>query len=135
MLPQLTDALLTKTFALPGGAATSYSGAFKVNEPGYEFTPGNAELLVEAPALTTGQLPDGQTVAYSLEQSLDEAFTTPVALYGVLFTQTGAGGAGAAAANDRVRLPLDVLPYVRLKAVKTGAASAAAKSASIKFVF
>ncbi|ADG67952.1 hypothetical protein Plim_2125 [Planctopirus limnophila DSM 3776] len=133
-LPNLKDAALQKSFALPNGAASTVSAAILVNAVGYEFT-ANTELLIEAPALTTARLPDTQTVSYALEQSVDEAFTSPVPLHGTLFTQTGADGAGALAASDRVRLPSDVLPWVRLKATKTGAANASGASATLSLVF
>ena len=58
-----------------------------------------AELLVSAPALNSTQLADTQTITYDVQHADDEAFTEGVAsVYGNLFVQTGADGAGAAAA-------------------------------------
>jgi hypothetical protein len=98
----------------------------QINPPG-DFL-ANCELVISAPAIPTGKLPDGQTVTYSVETSNDKAFANGTAapttvIVGAALVQTGASSAGAAAATGRVRLPTTVGEYIRVKA--TGSASAA----------
>lgn len=58
----------------------------------------NVLFFVDAPALTTAQLPDGQTVTYALLEGNDPTMTTFTSRT-VMGIQTGAGGAGAPAAT------------------------------------
>lgn len=70
------------------------------------------------PALTTAQLSDTKVVTYTLQDSadgtnwlaVDPAITT---------TQTGAGGAGAAAKTVRFRVPANTRRYVRIAQTAT----------------
>ncbi len=134
MKPSLRDAQLSQAIALPGSATNVVTAGFQVNSLGYDFN-AEMELLIEAPALTTGELPDAQTMTYQIEHAADAAFTAPTAVYGICLTQTGAGGTGALAASKRVRLPTDVQAFVRLKATKSGAGSAATKNATLSQLF
>lgn len=134
MNPNLRDALLTQSKALTNGAGSAVTDGFKVNDAGFDFN-AEMELLIEAPALTTGELPDAGTMTYEIQQATDAAFTSPTSVYGICLTQTGASGAGAAAASKRVRLPTDVQAYVRLRATKSGSGNASGKSASLSQLF
>lgn len=121
------DASLEKTAALPNGAAvTQTAGIDTMNSSRGDFTAG-AELVVEAPALTTGELGDTQTITYTVEHDTASGFGT-VATLATLGTQTGAGGAGAAAQTFRFRLPTNVRRHIRVKATKAGASNASTKS-------
>lgn len=136
MKPNLKDALLSVTKALPNGAATTTSDPLQLHDgttTNREFA-ANVELLVTAPALTTGQLPDGQTITYTVETSNTADFAVAKAISGPL-VQTGAAGAGAVTAEMRVRPPSDAQTFTRLKQVKTGAADASAKSGTLELVF
>jgi len=125
---QVKDALLKATKALPNGAATVYSSGLDLGHGSRGDFLAAAEFKVSAPALTTGQLPDTKTMTYSVQHDDDPAFGTAADLYPGVIVQTGAGGAGAAAATFTARLPLDVKRYVRVKAVNSGAGDASGAS-------
>lgn len=132
----IRDAALVFTRALPNGAATVYS-ATPLNlelTSRADFIVGH-DLIIEAPACNTTQLPDTQTLKYSIEHDSDPAFGSAVALYPDVLTQTGASGAGCAAVSKRVALPSDVKSYVRLKIVKSGAGDASAAIAQFALLF
>jgi hypothetical protein len=94
------------------------------------------ELLIEAPALAVGQLANGETMKYEIFHDTDSAFGSEVSLYGTPnLTQTGAGGAGAAAATKRVALPSDVKRYVRLKATNSDALDCSGADMTLSLVF
>ena len=77
---------------------------------------GDIESIVfelAAPALVTAQLADTKVVTYKLEDSADNSsFATVDPL--IQTTQTGAGGAGAAAKTIRFRPPANTRRYVRI---------------------
>ncbi len=129
------DELVADTKALPNGAATISTDGLDLGHGDKGDFLANAEYVIESPALTTGELPDGQTLTYSIEHDTDPAFGTVAVLQASVAVITGAGGAGAAAANFAVRLPVDVKRYVRTKCVKTGAANASTKSVTGRLQF
>jgi hypothetical protein len=108
MAASIKDASLRKTFALPNGAATTYL------TPGFDLgistaqgiTPTHVEWQLTAPALTTAQLPDAKTMKYSIMiDTVDPIDGSSTVQMPDVITQTGAGGAGAAAQTYRFRLP------------------------------
>lgn len=112
----LRDSLLTVTQSLPDGAATVQSDGIEVHPPGGAFL-ADCEVLIQAPALTSLELGDSETVTYDVIHSDDDsAYST---LYSGVLIQTG--DTGADAAESRVRLPTDVKRYVAVQATKTGA--------------
>lgn len=129
---QRKDAALAVETAMPnGGNKTVYTGGLDLDGKALaEF-----ELLITAPTLTTGELPDGQTETYELEHADQSDFSDAASLYGQLLQQTGAGGAGAPQATKRVRLPSDAKRYVRLKVSSSATAGdASAKKAKLEVV-
>lgn len=133
-MTQMRDASLKITRALPSGAATVNSagldlgGGPRANNLGFE-------LLLSAPAVTTGMLGDAATIKYKLQHDTDPAFGTATDLYGTdVLTQTGAGGAGAVAATKRVALPSDCKRYVRMVATKSATGDASSVSATLELV-
>jgi hypothetical protein len=132
-LPNVKDALLIKSNALPNNASTTVNGT--ALDPGNALTGRGAylaqcELLLSAPALNTTMLPDTRTMTYSIEGSVDSAFTSPIALASGCIVQTGAGSAGAAAATFRMKIPSNAPRYIRAKAV-SGASTTDASSLSM----
>jgi hypothetical protein len=125
------DKELTRSLALPDGAATTNSTAIDLRETAVSDFVADCEVVISAPALATALLPDTQTITYSLRHSNNANLSGDVELAALQIVQTGAGGAGAAAAERRFRLPTDVRRYVFLRAVKTGAADASAASAEL----
>jgi hypothetical protein len=93
------------------------------------------EILIDAPALAVGELGNGNTMKYDVQHDTDSAFGTAEDLYGVVLTQTGGGGVGAAAASKRVALPSDCKRYVRVRATADAALDASGKSATINVLF
>jgi hypothetical protein len=94
---------------LSGGANTA---AFDLEQA----VGGDIERVVfelAGPALTTAQLVDTKIVTYTLQDSADG--TTFAAVDpAITTTQTGAGGAGAAAKTVRFRVPANTRRYVRI---------------------
>lgn len=128
----MKDANLKVTKVLPAGALTVTSDAIDLMTSTRGDFLADVEFLLSAPALTVGQLADASTVTYSIEHDTDSAFGTVATLFASALVQTGAGGAGAAAATYRFRLPTTVKRYIRAKAVKTGAADASAASLTLE---
>ena len=122
------DEALKVTKALPNGAATVYSDGLDLGHGSRGDFLAAADFKVSAPALTTAQLPDTKTIVYSIQHDDDAAFGTAADLYPGVIVQTGADGAGAAAATFTARLPVDVKRYVRVKAVNSGAGDASGAS-------
>jgi hypothetical protein len=128
------DAQLTKTKALPNGAATTNSDPIDLGATSRSDFVADHEVLISAPALTTTELADTQTIKYTLEHDSDSAFGGAATVPGFadVITQTGAGGAGAAAATHRGKLPTNVKRFIRLKQVKTGASNASTSSGKVE---
>lgn len=132
----LKDAQVKLTLALPNGAATTTSTAIdtgKVTSQGTQ--PENVEWLLTAPALTTAQQPDAKTLTYSIITSDNSDLSSPTTLISGCIVQTGAGGAGAAAAEYRFRLPSDAARYLGFKAVGSATGNSSAASATLEAQF
>lgn len=125
------DNKLKVTKTLPGSATTVYSDPLNFGISAKADFLAEVEMLIEAPACAVGQLADGETVNYFLQDDDNSDFSSPRALTGNIITQTGASGAGAAAAERRVRPPTDMQKYVRLGMVKTGSTNASSKTATL----
>lgn len=132
------DAALLVTRALPSAASsTVYSNGIDLGAlTGRGMRPSNVELVVEAPALNSSQLPNGTTMKYSVQQDDDPAFGSPETLFADAIVQTGAGGIGAGSVVGRGRLPSDCKRYLRLSiqsGTGTGNASGATAEMSLRF--
>lgn len=128
------DAALRQTKTLPAGAATVYSTAIDLGALSYlgsRLAPMTGK--VTGPAVNTTQLPDAQTLKYTVQHSDDNVTFTD--LYADVLTQTGAGGAGAAEASAKHAIPVDCKRYVRIKCVKSGAGDASASSLTHELLF
>lgn len=137
MAHAVKDALTYKSRALPNGAATVTMAAGidtgKSTTQGHQ--PGNVEYLLTAPALTTAQLADAQTMKYDILFSATEALGSPTVYITAAITQTGAGGAGAAAQTFRFRAPSDGLRYVGARATKSGAGDASGATFTLEATY
>ena len=125
----LKDKKLRATGVGPIDATTTYTSAIDLghNNTTDDFV-APVEFLLTAPALTTSQLADTKTVTYSIVTDNDSAFGSLLALLPSVIVQTGAGGAGAAAAEYRFRAPANVERYLKGRAV--GVASGGNASAA-----
>lgn len=135
--PSVSDAQLSKSTALPTGASsvTQASGLDINQTTNGDFLVPTCELLISAPAVTTGMLADAATIKYDVVTSANSDLSSPTIIAATVLTQTGAGGAGAAAASVRFALPSDVKRYVGVKATKSGAGDASSVSVTAQFVF
>lgn len=128
------DAELIKTVALPDGAsAVSTAGIDTMNGVRGDFVAA-VECIITAPALAVGELANTETMIYDIQDDTDPAFGTPRDVVPSVLTQTGAGGAGAAAATKRVALPSDVQRYIRLKATNSDTLDASGEDATFEVV-
>jgi hypothetical protein len=127
---KVKDASLAGTKALPASAGAVYTPTLDLGLGSHGDMLAECELHVNAPALSTTQLPDTKTMTYSVEHDTDPNFGTVATLFPTVIVQTGAGGAGALTADFNVRLPVDVNRYVRVKALG-GAAIGDCSGASV----
>ncbi len=134
-LPLVKDELLSVTKELPNGAATTVSDGIDLGLS-TQATFCCGEVLIEAPALATADLGDAATIKYEVYHAASSDFSDEASLYGTpQLTQTGAGGAGAAAATKRVALPTNVSRHIRVKATNSAAGDASDKSFTVSLVF
>ena len=121
-IKRLVDATLRKVFALGTADGTTQSAAIDLGRvlTARGHHPEGLEIEIEAPALTTTELPDADTATYSIEMDTVSNFASPTVVEDTVIVQTGAGGAGAAAQTNRFRLPLDLEQFVRVKCVLAG---------------
>lgn len=128
MTRQVLDAQLQVTVALSNGAGTATSGGIDLGITSNADFQADVELLIDGPVLTTGELPDGETMTYAVYHDSASDFSGEALLADSVLVQTGAGGAGASAAEGRLALPTNVSRYLRIKAVNSGAGDASGKS-------
>jgi hypothetical protein len=131
----LRDAELTVTKPLPATATTIFSDGIDLGLGANADFLARCELVVEAPALAVGELANAETVTYKVQTDADPAFGSPTDILPAVIVQTGAAGAGAAAAEKRLRLPLNVERYIRCAATHTAADDASAKSLTMGLRF
>jgi len=130
------DANFKKTKALPDGAVSVQTAGMDLGAlSGRGARLEEFELLITAPALTTAELPDTKTMKYDVQCDGDVNFGSPKTIAKEVLVQTGAGGAGAAAATARFRLPSDVEQYVRVQATNSGTGDASGKSMTAELLF
>lgn len=129
------DGNLAVTKTLPNGAANVTSTSLDTGESstGSNTTP--YEFLLEVPALTTGILGDAATIIYDVVTSASADLSGPTTVAKAILTQTGAGGAGAAANSVRFRLPTNAQRYVGIKATKSASGDASALSMTLSMKF
>lgn len=128
------DANLKVTKALPNGAANVTSTGIPLDESARGDFVAECEALLTAPALTTGELADAATMKYDLITSDNADLSAGTTLVAAAITQTGAGGAGAAAATYRFTPPTNVKKYLGFKATNSGAGNASGKSGTLELL-
>jgi hypothetical protein len=132
---QVRDALLTVTRALPNGAAAVTSTALDTETVASGRQLADFELLIEAPAMNTTQMPNAKTMTYAIVTSTAENLSNPVVIADAVLVQTGAAGAGCAAATARFRLPTNAARYIGVRATGSASGDATTASAVASFVF
>ena len=78
---------------------------------------------------------DAATLIYDIVTSASSDLSGPTVVRSAIITQTGAGGAGAAAASKRFRLPTDCQRYVGVKVTKSASGDASSLSATLSLLF
>lgn len=140
MRPNLSDAALNVSGALPNGATTS-TVVFDTATSNRADQSGRMEYEIQAPALTTGQLADAATMTYAVLMSANADGSSPVLIYDKVLVQTGAGGVGAAANSARFRLPYQPggananLRYLVIRATNSGAGNASPVNMTLALFF
>ena len=129
------DALKRVTKALPNGAAAVTTDAIDLEKGANGDHVAGCELLIEAPALTVGELANAATVKYDVVTSDNADLSAPTVVAKEVLTQTGADGAGAAASSVRFAFPTNVKRYVGVKATNSGAGNQSGKSVVASLVF
>lgn len=132
--PNVKDALLKQSIALPNGANTTVTAGIQLSFGTKVDVAADVEAVLTIPNVSTAELPDGQTLTYTIETSDTENFASSKSVAGSAL-QTGAGGVGASATELRWSPTADVQKYVRGKCVKTGAANASTSSFYIELAF
>jgi len=129
---RLKDASLKATVALPAALSTTvYSDSFDLGTANQKLLRGEFEISAEA--LDTTALPNGETVTYGLQDSADDS--TFAAVQDTVLVQTGASGAGAAAATERIGIPSTLRRYVRVSAVtSSGTGDCSGSDLTFEFV-
>lgn len=132
----MRDANLLITKALPNGAAAVTSDAIDTGKSSTHDTQvGTVEFLLTAPALVVGDLANGDTIKYDIIWGDSADLTSsPTTYITSALVQTGAGGAGAAAATFRFRVPTSAKRYIGFKATNSGAGDASDKSATLELL-
>lgn len=132
-----TDAAVKNTRALPAAASSTVDGAaidLGHSSKGDFVAP--CEAKVSAPAVTTTMAPDTRTFTYSVIHSDNADLSAPSVLHSAVITQTGAGAAGAPAAEAVVRLPVDVKRYIGVRVVSgVSTTDASAVEATLELLF
>lgn len=128
----VADASTNVSLALPNGAASTTSSAIDLgNGTNGDFV-APVEVHINAPLMGVTPMPDAKTMIYDLIHSVNSDLSSPATLLAAVITQTGAGGAGCAAAEFRIPLPLGVRRYIGLKATGSGSGNATSSTATIK---
>lgn len=134
-LYSVTDYSLRTTKAMPTGASAVTTDSIDLGHGTAGANLADFECLIEAPALTTGMLGDAATVKYDAVTSASSDLSTPTIVALTILTQTGAGGAGAAAASQRFRLPTNCQRYIGVRATKSAAGDASSVSMTLSLKF
>lgn len=134
-MPEIKDALLKDTKALPNGAATVYSTGIDTSKSPTGKQLAEVEYLLTAPAMNATEMPDAKTMIYSiLVDTVLPVDGSSTVLYPSVITQTGAGGVGCAAATYRFKLPSTAPRLVGFRAVGSASGNATTASATLEVV-
>lgn len=134
---QVKDDAVKNTRALPAAASSTVDGAaIDLGHGSKGDFLANSEFKLEAPAVTVGMLPNTKTFTYSIIHSDNADLSAPTVLMPSVIVQTGAAGAGAAAADYTCRLPVDVKRYVGVRITSSDSTTdASARSATFRGMF
>lgn len=131
----MRDAALEISRALPNGAATVTSATgIQIKGATTDEFAAPMEFELEAPSLAVGILADAATMTYSIVHATLADMSDAVVLAGNVLVQTGAGGAGAAAARIRYRAPSNSRAFIGLRAVNSAAGNASTRTAFLRLL-
>lgn len=122
----LTDTQLSQSKAYPAAAASNNTTAIDLGQDNAFPINEQFDIVVTLPAVPN--LADTKNATFTLKDSADNSSFAAIAGLSTI-VQTGAGGAGAAAATKYLRLPGATRRYVRLDcAVDSAGGDSTAKS-------
>lgn len=104
------DDLLIATMNMPGTGKTEYSDVLDLTQPG-----GIDEAIISVEHSAMPSLADTKKAAITIQESEDGSTWTDVP--GTTLETVGSGSSGAIAKGVRMRIPLDIGPFIRLKVV------------------
>jgi microcystin-dependent protein len=134
----LPDANMQLTLAGPAAASSTVvsSAGFDTGETtALAFQSGDFEWQLTAPALSATILPNGDTMTTNIVAADNAAMSTNLTVLASI-VQTGAGGAGAASASIRYRLPSVCQRFIGIQTVSgSGTTTAAGVSATLNALF
>jgi hypothetical protein len=129
----LTDATFKTTKALPAANANNATDSFDLGATSPGISTETVDLLINVPA--TASLADTKTHTLKVQDSADNSSFADVARLATM-TRTGAGGAGAAASEYRLKLPPAVRRYLRVyQAVEASGGDNTAVSITVALKF
>lgn len=129
---QNQDAFLTVARAFGAAGATVTSASIDL-QPEPALVGALSDVLIQTPALTTGEIASAQTITIRIHDSADNSSFANIPELESL-TITG-GGSGAGAGTRRMRLPPSVRRYIRLNMVTgAGAGDPSTKSGTIRIL-
>jgi hypothetical protein len=130
IMRKLCDAAMQQYLACPDGAGAVVGAAIDIGTGPLL----DCEFVITVPALTAGQLPDGQTMTYEAVEG-NAADLSDAQTLGIVFVQTGAAGAGAVGGAPRVAPGSKHKRYIGLRITNTGEADASGASAIVAAVY
>lgn len=136
MGPNVRDANLKLTLALPASTSAVVSSSLDLETTSRSDFVARCETLLTAPALNTSQLPDTKTMTYDLIASSSSNLSSPTVLVAGAIVQTGAGGVGAAGSTYRFKPASNVLRYFGFRATPSasGAGNASAANGTLEML-
>ncbi len=114
-LPNVRDAELIETKALPADAGSVYSDAIDLgalSAAGARLE--QVEALLTAPTLTSTQMPSNTTIAYDIQASNDSGFNSITTLASSAISATS--NSGITGSTYRFKIPSNCPRYLRAKA-------------------
>lgn len=120
--PELRDANLTQTDALPTADTSSYNTGMDLDALTFKgIRPTEIELRISHPDLTTTHLPDADTLTFDVvsDTALPIDGSSSVVAAAILVS-TGTGAAGANPSFARYRIPSNFPRYIGIKATSAG---------------
>ena len=110
----LADAQFVVTVAIPWADGDTVSPVLDTGKTSGLASQPDLDVEIAAPSREQSELPDGETLTYSIIGAVDVNLNGAVTLVPNAIIQTGAAGNGSAAVTRKFRLPTNAPRYVCL---------------------